>query len=209
MRKLRRASSTGKGLHFIILAALFASLTATGAYIRIPMYPVPITLQTLFVVLSGVFLGSPYGPISQLLYLGIGLIGFPVFAEGGGPAYIFKPTFGYLLGFPLGSFLSARILYGRSVPANLQEVRIRLGQMLPQRILFGLGAGILAIFVPGVVFFYLSSNLYLNNSIPFGTAITAGFLIFLPGDIIKITAMYFLIKMIALKNTQPLEAAGG
>jgi len=84
----------------------FAILTAVGAQIEIPMNPVPFTLQTFFVLLSGAFLGRKGGFLSMSLYLFLGLLGFPVFAGGGfGLQSIIGPSGGYLLAFPFASFL--------------------------------------------------------------------------------------------------------
>lgn len=62
----------------MVLAALFAALTAIGAFLQIPTGTVPITLQFLFTALAGLLLGWKWGAISQLLYVGIGLLGLPV-----------------------------------------------------------------------------------------------------------------------------------
>lgn len=70
----------------IILVSLFAALTAVGAFIKIPLPHIPITLQTLVVMMSGNLLGHKLGALSQLLYLAVGLLGAPIFAYGGGPA---------------------------------------------------------------------------------------------------------------------------
>jgi biotin transport system substrate-specific component len=67
--------------------ALFAALTAIGAFIKIPLPYVPFTLQVLFVFFAGSLLGSERGMQSQLVYVGIGLAGFPVFTQGGGIGY--------------------------------------------------------------------------------------------------------------------------
>lgn len=64
----------------IIITAMFTSLTSLGAYISIPLGEVPITLQTLFVLLSGLILGHKLGALSQLTYLILGLIGLPIFS---------------------------------------------------------------------------------------------------------------------------------
>ncbi|HOO47090.1 MAG TPA: biotin transporter BioY, partial [Deltaproteobacteria bacterium] len=80
------------------LIPICSALTAAGAFIKIPIAPVPITLQNFFVILSGIILGPKAGALSQIVYIIIGLIGLPVFSGGGGPSYIFKPTFGYILG---------------------------------------------------------------------------------------------------------------
>ncbi len=89
----------------------FSLLTVAGAQIAIPIKPVPFSLQTMMVVLAGAFLGSKNGAYSQLLYLFLGSIGLPVFANGAmGIAYLFGPTGGYLLAFPLGAFLTGYIV---------------------------------------------------------------------------------------------------
>jgi biotin transport system substrate-specific component len=87
----------------------FAIITALSAQVAIPAKPVPFTLQTLVVLLSGAFLGSRNGAYSQFLYLSMGIIGLPVFAQIPdaplGFARIFGPTGGYLLAFPIAAFL--------------------------------------------------------------------------------------------------------
>ncbi len=92
----------------------FTVLTAISAQIAIPVKPVPITLQTMAVVLAGAFLGSKNGAYSQLLYLFLGIIGIPVFANYPeaplGIARLFSPTGGYLIAFPLAAFLTGFIV---------------------------------------------------------------------------------------------------
>ena len=83
--------------------ALLAALTAVGAHLRIPFPYVPVTLQAAFVCLSGLLLGPWRGSASQVVYIAAGLIGFPVFARGGGLHYVLEPSFGYLLGFIAGA----------------------------------------------------------------------------------------------------------
>ena len=77
--------------------ALMAALTAVGAWLRIPVPYVPFTLQMSFVYLSGVWLGARYGALAQLVYISAGLVGFPIFAKGGGPHYVLEPSFGYII----------------------------------------------------------------------------------------------------------------
>ena len=97
-------------LKWLVLASLMAALTAVGAYLHIPIGPVPIVLSTLFVLLSGLLLGSRWGLISMALYLLVGAIGIPVFAGGkGGLAHFFGPTGGYLFGYVLASWLTGLI----------------------------------------------------------------------------------------------------
>jgi biotin transport system substrate-specific component len=97
-------------LRWIVLASLMAALTAVGAYIHVPIGPVPIVLSTLFVLLSGLLLGSHWGMASMGLYLLVGAIGIPVFAGGkGGFANFFGPTGGYLLGYMFASWITGVI----------------------------------------------------------------------------------------------------
>ena len=97
-------------LRWMVLAALMASLTAVGAYIYIPIGPVPIILSTFFVILSGLLLGSRWGLISMALYLLVGAMGIPVFAGGkGGFAYFLGPTGGYLMGYLLAAWITGLI----------------------------------------------------------------------------------------------------
>ena len=92
----------------------FTILTAVSAQISIPVKPVPFTLQTLMVGLSGAFLGAKRGAYSQLLYLLLGAIGLPVFAPTPdgfyGFASLIGPTGGYLLAFPAAAFIAGFIV---------------------------------------------------------------------------------------------------
>ncbi len=122
---------------------LFCLLTILGAMVRVPLpgTPVPMTLQTAVVLFAGVALGARLGACSQLLYLAIGLVGVPVFADSGaGPQYVFGATGGYLLGF-----LIVPIVVGRLTarPSGLRPtlVAAAVGTIL----IFGLGVGWLAI----------------------------------------------------------------
>ena len=85
-------------LRSLILAALLGALTAIGAWLQIPVGITSITLQFLFTAFAGVLLGWKWGAVSQLLYVAIGLLGLPVFTQGGGIGYVLQPSFGFLLG---------------------------------------------------------------------------------------------------------------
>ncbi len=97
-------------LRWIVLASVMAALTAVGAYIHVPIGPVPIVLTTLFALLAGLLLGSRWGLTSMGLYLLVGAIGIPVFAGGkGGFAHLLGPTGGYLFGFVLAAWVTGFI----------------------------------------------------------------------------------------------------
>jgi biotin transport system substrate-specific component len=165
----------------IILCALFAALTAVGAFIKIPVPVVPFTLQFFFCAMAGVFLGSRLGAISQAVYVAVGLVGVPVFTQGGGFDYVLKPTFGYLLGFILCAFL-----------IGLLVERMRDMRFWP---LFGAAlAGMLGMFLLGVPYLYVVYNLYLGQMKDVAWALTYGFLVFLPGDIFLSAAAAFAAK---------------
>ena len=87
--------------------ALMAAVTAVAAQIAIPIFPVPFTLQVLAVVLSGLLLGPRYGALAKAIYLLVGAIGVPVFAEfRGGLGVLLGPTGGYLLSYPLAAAIA-------------------------------------------------------------------------------------------------------
>lgn len=94
----------------LIHISYFTMLTIIGGLIKIPVGTVAFTLQTLFVISAGLFLGAKDGAFAQLVYMIIGLIGIPVFTQGGGIYYIFKPSFGYILSFPIGAFLTGFLI---------------------------------------------------------------------------------------------------
>jgi biotin transport system substrate-specific component len=92
----------------IVRSALFAALIASGGILalQLPISTVPFTLQTMFVIMSGLFLGPRYAPFSVLIYLTMGAIGLPVFSKGGaGVGILLGPTGGYLLGFIVTAWL--------------------------------------------------------------------------------------------------------
>lgn len=188
MQSKAAAVPTREKLRLLTLTSLFTALTVIGAFIRIPLPLVPFSLQDFFVLLSGNILGPFFGALSQLLYLGLGLAGLPIFANGGGPAYVLQPTFGYLLGFPLASFVSGVLLHGRFVR----------GFSLPERPLSRLilanAAGVAMIFALGVIYLWLNTNFILGSALSFGKAAWMGCIVFLPGSALKLAVIVFLYR---------------
>ena len=162
-----------------VLISLFTALTAVGAFIKIPIPHVPLTLQTLMVMFAGLILGSRRGALSQLLYLTLGLLGFPIFAQGGGPAYVLQPSFGFLVGFVAGAFVIGKITEGQG---NLSLPRTVMALLLGQAVIHLLGFSYL----------YFNLNFILHKSISLAGAIKIGVLVFIPGDILK-TAIAVLV----------------
>jgi biotin transport system substrate-specific component len=92
--------NTSKQLRMTVYASLMAAMIAAGAYLAIPIGPVPIVLQNLFVFLSGLLLGSRWGFACVAVYILVGACGLPIFSIGrGGIGHILGPTGGYLLGY--------------------------------------------------------------------------------------------------------------
>lgn len=112
---LQIVRSISSSKYFLI--TIFTILTAISAQIAIPVKPVPFTMQTLLVLLSGAFLGSRNGAYSQVLYLFIGIVGLPVFAQVPdaplGFARIIGPTGGYLLAFPVAAYVTGFLIEKR------------------------------------------------------------------------------------------------
>ena len=162
---------TGEKTNFLVQTAwiiFFTALTAVGAQVQIPHQPVPYTLQTFFVLLGAAFLGSRNGSLSQLLYLGIGLAGVPVFSGGSfGLARLIGPSGGYLLSFPV-----AAIVVGYVVQRRTGYFWTLVGMFLGLVVVFTCGAAFLNFF-------------YLHN---FQESFVSGFLIFSWWDLVKLTA---------------------
>ena len=166
--------------HSMVLVALFAVLTAVGAFLRIPLPFVPFTLQFFFCALGGVILGARLGACAQALYVGMGLSGLPVFAGGGGIAALLHPTFGYVLGFVLAAWVVGRLVESGKNPLTFWRV---VGATL---------AGLSVVYLVGVPWLWTMYSWYLNDPKPVSWAVTYGFLIFLGGDLVK-TALVALV----------------
>jgi len=161
----------------VVLASLMAALTAVGAYIHVPIGPVPIILSTLFAVLSGLLLGSRWGLVSMGLYLLVGAIGMPVFAGGkGGFAHFFGPTGGYLFGFALASWITGFVAE-RSRGSLTLDV-------------FAVIVGSLAIYALGVPWLKMVTHMSWSKTF------MAGVIPFLIGDAIKAFVVIALARSV-------------
>ena len=155
----------------LVLCALFVALIAAGAFIKIPVPLVPFTLQFLFTMLAGLLLGGRLGALAVCAYIALGLAGLPVFAQGGGVAYIFQPSFGYLIGFAAGA-------YATGVLAN-RVPRPGLGRLLAANFL-----GLAIVYLFGMAYYYLMSNFYLGTPMGLWPLFLYCFLLAVPGDIV-------------------------
>ncbi len=157
----------------MVLCALFAALSAIGAFIKIPVPVIPFTLQVLFTTLAGLLLGRKYGSLSVLLYMAVGLAGIPVFTEGGGLSYIFKPTFGYIIGFCIGAYVTGAVAHsGSTVNPSLK------------RLLCASFAGLVIVYLCGMIYCYIISNFVIEQPIALKPLILYCFVFPVPGDIL-------------------------
>jgi biotin transport system substrate-specific component len=166
----------------LVFAALFAALTAVSAPVGIPLSPVPITLQTFFVMLSGAVLGAYFGALSMAVYLLLGFIGLPVFANfESGLGVLFGPRGGYLIGFVLCAIVTGLIVKRLKRPGLLW---------------YGLAmaVGTLIIYACGV------SQLSLVMQMPLDKAVIVGALPFIPGDALKIIVASFVAKKMSFEG---------
>lgn len=154
----------------LTLIGLFAALEAVGAFIRIPVPVVPFTLQFLFTTLAGLLLGGKNGAISVGVYIFLGLLGLPVFASGGGLSYVLNPTFGYLIGFCAGAYLTGKIANANPQPSF-------------QRLLAACFSGLLVVYLFGMVYYYCISLFYLGKPIGLWPLFLYCFILAVPGDI--------------------------
>jgi len=176
----------------LTLTALFAALTIVGAMLRIPVPPVPFTLQVLVVLLAGMLLGPRLGASSQLVYLVLGLAGLPVFAGGGGWQYVFTPGFGYVLGF-VAAAATAGAIAGRPIAGHGRS-------SLPRLALAGL-AGLAACYAVALPYFYWILNVVQSVPVAASTVISRGLLVFLPWDLVKV-----LVAAMVARRVRPLIA---
>ncbi len=152
--------------------AVFISLTFLGAYLRIylPLTPVPITLQTFFVLLSGAVLGKRLGAISQAGYIVLGSLGLPIFAGAtGGILYLLGPTGGYLIGFMAASYIVGGMI---GMKKELTFGWTVLAMLTGLAVVYLLGASWLS--------FVIKSN--------FSQTFALGVLPFIPGAVLKLLA---------------------
>lgn len=181
--------TSAQQLRNMVYAALMAALTAAGAYIAIPIGPVPIVLQNLFIMLAGLLLGGRWGLISVAVYLVAGAIGLPVFAGGtGGIGKFIGPTGGYLV-----SYLVAVFLIGTISEKGKGRISVDIGAMI---------LGTLVVYAIGVTW------LKVVTGMDFTKAVTVGMLPFLIGDGLKIAAAIPIaraIRPIMHKGAKPVH----
>lgn len=166
-------------------ATLFAAATAATAPVSLthPLAPnIPVTLQTLWVFLAGLFLGPLWAGVSFTLYLVAGAVGLPVFeGAAGGLGALFGPTGGYIFGFVLGAVLTGLVAHGLDEPKRLQEIPL-------PRLVAAPIAGSVGIYALGVVGLVAFADLGVVQ------AVTVGVVPFLPVAAVKMAAAILVAR---------------
>jgi biotin transport system substrate-specific component len=138
-------------------------------------------------------LGKKMVAASCAVYMLLGLFGLPIFTSGGGFGYVLQPSFGYLIGFIVGAYVTGAITYGGEKITFL-------------RLLMAAFAGLAVIYAFGVVYLYLISNLYLGKAVGVWYVLLYGFLMTLPGDIAKaLVASGLAVKLIPVLQSRAIE----
>lgn len=172
----------------LVLCAMFVALIAVGAFIKIPVPVVPFTLQFLFTMLAGLLLGPVNGALAVVVYIVLGLIGLPIFTQGGGPGYIFQPSFGYIIGFAVGTFVTGWIA------EHMEKKTIT-------RYLIANLAGLFCVYAIGMIYYYIICNFVIDTPIAVGPLFLYCFVLAVPGDI----ALSILGAVVA-KRVRPVLA---
>lgn len=155
----------------LVYCALFAALIAIGAFIRIPLPLIPITLQFLFTNLAGLLLAPLVAAAAVGVYIAVGLMGIPVFTFSGGLGSVLQPTFGYILGFAVGSWIAGHVANSKGEPSSLR--------------LFMAGIfNLVTVYIFGTVWYYMLAKYYLGAPKAIWTLFVFGVVLFLPADLL-------------------------
>lgn len=154
----------------MLCAALFAALTALGAFLRIPTPISSFTLQVLFTAMSGCLLGRRWGAASQLVYVLLGLAGLPVFTTGGGLGCLLQPTGGFLPGMIAMAWVCG-------------WVAERRGHSF-RHLCLACAAGLAALYLMGLP--WLHVYMVLHSQWSLSATLVSGLLVFLPWDLLKL-----------------------
>ena len=175
INKLKTFENFNSNIVSILLVLFGTILLAISAKIQLPFWPVPMTMQTFVIFLIGMTYSVRLSFITVSMYLFEGALGLPVFASGGGIAYLVGPTSGYLYGMLISSVVISYLAnLGFSKTYFKTSISLLIGSFI--------------IFLFGI--------LYLGSIIGYEKAIIAGLLPFIPSEIFKIALAVSLIPTI-------------
>ncbi|GMQ57550.1 biotin transporter BioY [Vallitalea sediminicola] len=180
---IKRAELNAKKMSLI---GMFAALMTVGAYVKLPLFMLEFTFQLFFCIFAGLLLGSRLGMISMMVYTLVGLIGVPVFSRGGGFGYVFQSSFGYILGFILGAFVTGKVVEIMKKDNFLVNIMASL-------------TGVGAIYLVGVPYLYIILNLYLTKGYALDVVVGFGFFQPIIGDLI--------LSIVASKSVPSIKGA--
>ena len=138
--------------------------------------------------LGGTAFGGPSWMFKRALYIIVGLMGVPVFTEGGGLGYILRPSFGYIIGFCIGAFITGKIAQKACKPSY-------------GRLLLAGFSGMAAIYLCGLLYYYVICNYVINTPIAVWPLFLHCFIMVVPGDV----ALCFLSAYLALRLKRHVE----
>ncbi len=169
--------------------ALMLALLVVSAQFSIPIGPIAISLQTLVVLIIGLVLPTKQAVLTTSLYVVIGLIGLPVFAQGmGGPQSVLLPSFGFILSFTPAVWAMSKIRKMKPIAGIHPSI-------------FALIVGNVIIYALGLLYMTFILTFYVGQDLNFGQILSIGMLPFIPGDIIKsIVAMSISKRLNAYLN---------
>ena len=171
--------------------SIFLALLIISSYVFIYFGPVPYTLQTLFIFLTGLFLGEKLAPATVFVWIILGLAGIPVFAGGkAGLLTVVKPTGGFLIGFIFATWVIGLVL--KKFGVHYYSI---LGSML---------IGLVVIYMFGTAGVYFSFQYFLNEPISLSDAFKMGCIPFIIPDLLKV----FLASLIGYKGYSILHKMG-
>ena len=181
----------------LIYCSLFTALIAVGAFIKIPIPVVPFTLQFLFTMLAGLLLGAKRGSLCVVAYMVLGLAGLPIFAEGGGLWYIFKPSFGYIIGFAIGTYVTGLMVERTKNKTLLHYLAANF-------------TGLLIVYAVGMLYYYIICNFVIKTPIGLWPLFLYCFILAVPGDICLCILAAILVKQVKpVLNWQFLRGTEG
>ena len=180
--ELVKSLKQSKIIKYVFLALLGSIILAVSSKIKIPFYPIPMTMQTLAVLVIGVLFGWKLGIATIILYLFEGIIGLPVFAgtpeKGIGLIYFTGPTMGYLIGFIPAVFFSGLL-------------RVDFKYNLFVRFILNF-----ALYSFSVSFIYIFGLIWLNNFVQADQLLAFGALPFLPAEILYISILSVAVTLL-------------
>lgn len=179
----RQVGKKGIRAQELVYCGIFTALIAVGAFIKIPVPVVPFTLQFLFTMLAGLLLGSRLGAVSVAVYMILGLVGLPIFSEGGGIWYVLKPSFGYIIGFCAGTYVTGKMV------EKMQRLTIA-------KYLLANFTGLFIVYAMGMIYYYIICNFVIHTPIGVWPLFLYCFFLVVPGDICLCILAAFLAKRI-------------